>query len=108
MTEAVTLDPIALDAAETRPTALAVSAGHTGANPMKPILLDPKDFQLSVLNHTALQLAGLKGDARAHVLRQRTQQLIGMLELARRLGDDALVHALESHRDALLHLIATA
>jgi len=28
----VTLDPIALDALETRPTALAVSAGRTGAN----------------------------------------------------------------------------
>ena len=75
---------------------------------MQPILLDPTDFQLSVLNHTALQLAGLKGDERAHVLRQRTQQLIGMLELARCLGDEALVHALASHRDALLHMIESA
>ena len=67
-----------------------------------------EDFQHATLNHTALQLAGLKGDARAHALRQRTQQLIGMLELARRLGDDALTQFLESHRDALTHMIAAA
>lgn len=75
---------------------------------MKPTLLDPEDFQMSVLNGSALQLSGLKGDARAHVLRQRTQQLSGMLELARRLGDEDLVHALEVHRDALINMIATA
>ena len=71
-------------------------------------LFDTEDFQMAVLNHTALQLAGLTGDARAQVLERRTQQLIGMLELARRLGDDDLVHALASHRDALLHMIAAA
>jgi hypothetical protein len=64
------------------------------------------DFLMGVLNHTALQLAGLKGDARAHALRQRIQQLMGMLELARRLGEDALIHGLEAHRDALEHMIA--
>ena len=71
-------------------------------------LFDTDDFQMAGLNHTALQLAGLKDDARAHALRQRAQQLVGMLELARRLGDDALVHCLEAHRDALLHMIAAA
>ena len=71
-------------------------------------LFDTDDFQMAVLNHTALQLAGLHGDARAHALRQRTQQIIGMLELARRLGDDALVHFLDMHRDALLNLIAAS
>jgi len=71
---------------------------------MKPTLLDPRDFQIAVFNHSALQLAGLKGDERAHVLRQRTQQLIGMLELARRLGDKTLVGFLEAHRDALISL----
>lgn len=75
---------------------------------MTATLLNPSDFQIAVLNHTALQLAGLTGDERAHVLRQCTQQIIGMLELARRLGDDALVHSLESHRDALLHMIESA
>ena len=69
---------------------------------------DTDDFQMAVLNHTALQLAGLKGDARAHALRQRTQQILGMLELARRLDDDSLVQFLESHRDALLHMIESA
>jgi hypothetical protein len=75
---------------------------------MHNTLLNPHDFQLSVLNHTALQLAGLQGDTRRYALNQRVQQLIGMLELARRLGNDELVRTLEIHRDVLLRLIELA
>ena len=64
-----------------------------------------EEVQTAILNNTALKLAGLDGAQRYQTLQQRSQQLGGMLELARKLNDHRLVRFLEAHKDALTRLI---
>jgi len=60
------------------------------------------DLQQAILNHTVLHLAGLAGAERREAAGARSQQLAGMIELARRLAVPESLHAfLEQHRDHL-------
>lgn len=54
-------------------------------------------------NNTALQLAGVTGDARYTAVRERLLQLNGMAELALRLGvDPLLLRFIKQHRQWLV------
>jgi hypothetical protein len=96
-----TLDPSALDAPGKQPTALAVSAERT----RRRIMYNLDEVQAAILNHTALKLAKTDSPEHFQTLLQRSQQIGGMLELARRLNDHRLVRFLEAHKDALTRLI---
>ena len=59
-------------------------------------------LMLAIINHTALQFAGLSGEERRCALATRLSEVSGMLELARRLPASAgLAAALEAHRRRL-------
>jgi hypothetical protein len=61
--------------------------------------------QAAILNHTALKLAKIDSAEYVQTLLQQSQQIGGMLELARRLNDHRLVRFVEAHKDALTRMI---
>jgi hypothetical protein len=64
--------------------------------------MNTQDIRAAILNHTALQLAGLAGAERKDAATVRRHHLTGMLELARRLEVSAeLLAFLEHHREYL-------
>ena len=64
------------------------------------------EIQLAIENHTILKLAGVQFPERLKALEDRSQQLTGMLELARRLNvQTKFIRFLERHRQVLLQEI---
>ena len=66
-----------------------------------------QDIIVAIENHSTLLLAGLVGEERREALQKRTYEVLGMMQLARRLPyATALVRGLRTHLEALERMAA--